>query len=128
MTANVRVRFSIARLMAAVLVSALAFALVRPFNFPNETPLGVATVLAIGMLVPIFVAGLTGLEIVTILAIAVVLASLLTPSVIDHHNPRVRAARAAARAAPAKKARAPMVPPSGDTAADADMKRDGEPR
>ena len=98
MTANPRLRFSIARLMAAVLATALAFALVRPFNLPIESAFPIAIVLAIGMLIPIFVVGLSWPDIAVIFAIALVMVALLMPTVLGH-DPKKRRGRACRRGA-----------------------------
>lgn len=127
MTANHRVRFSIARLMAAVLVSVLAFVLVRPFNFPIGSTVPIATVLAIGMLIPVFVLGLSWLDIAVIFAIALVLVALLMPSAPNQVHRKRAAARAAATAR-ARTVQPSTGAPSDETAADAREQREGPPR
>lgn len=100
--------------MAAVLVSALAFALVRPFNLP------------IGSALPIFVPGLSWLDIAVIFAIALVLVAPLMPSAPNQVH-RKRAARAAATAR-ARTVQTSTGAPSDETAADAREQREGIPR
>jgi hypothetical protein len=87
--ARLRTQFSIARVCAAVAAVAVAFAC-----FQSAWQLAVT--MSIGMLIPIFVAGLTWVEIGVILANADVLGALLLPPVTTNcRGCRVRPAAAA---------------------------------
>lgn len=96
--ARLRRRISIARLMAAVLVVALAFALLRP-HWP------IALFVAIALLIPIFVAGLPRTEVAAVLLIIVLTVLMLIPA-MQHSNCRESAA------GPALKAIAPASTPA----------------
>jgi hypothetical protein len=101
---RIRLRFSIARVMAAVLSVALVFTVFRP------TGLGLPAtcVLAFGVLIPIFVANLTGPEVAVIIAIMIVVAMMQIPPVLGHDPKKRAAALAKARAA---RAAAPSAVP-----------------
>jgi hypothetical protein len=93
---RIRLQFSIARLMAAMLAVALAFTVFPPMV---DGLLPAACIFAVGMLIPIFVTDLTGPEAVCIIVIAFVLAALVAPTMYGHGAGR-RAAAFAVKAAP----------------------------
>ena len=105
--ARFRRQISIARLCAAVLVVALAFAWLRPWQM--------AISVAIGMLIPIFISGLAWIEVAVILAIAFVMGALMMPAVSTRcysgRKPRVAPVTPAA---PAPALIAPVTPPGQD--------------
>jgi hypothetical protein len=112
--ARLRRRFSLARLMLAVLILAVNFAWLSRSGLPIGVVFSAGLAFSGGLIVPLFVTGLSLIEVITIVAIGLVLGALFLPAVTPDHSYRRRTAPPTAAAGPGP---GPGVTPGGATPA-----------